>query len=205
MGVSVEGKFANWYDFFFDRVLKVIRQKNLKIIDSHQGKRIVDLGCGTGAQCRLLADYGLNVTGVDLSEKMLQVANRKNNHKTRYILGDITTELFPNEQFDCALISLVLHPNSLSNIQKILTQAKRLTQNQGVIIITDYDIGIHFKGKLANSFIRIIESCANSTHRKNYYEFMQQGGLESILVQNNYTILDRYAFYQGALKTCVIK
>lgn len=201
----MEGKFARYYDLFFDGILKSIRQKQLEIIKKYQCKNIIDLGCGTGAQARLLSSHGYKVTGVDASPQMLQVAHQKNKYQTRYILGDITTELLPNEQFDCALISLVLHPNDMSIIQRILTQAKRLTQNQGIIIITDYDTGSHFKGMIANNVIRIIESCANPTHRKNYFEFMQQGGLEKIIAKKKHTLLETYLFYQGAIKICVVQ
>ena len=205
MGVSVEGKFARYYDLFFDGILKSIRQKQLEMIKKYQCKQIIDLGCGTGAQARLLSSHGYQVTGVDASPQMLRVAQQKNKHNTRFILEDITNKLLSSEQFDCALISLVLHPNPFSTIQDILAQAKRITQNHGIIIITDYDIGSQFKGMIANKFIRIIESCANPTHRKNYYGFMQQGGLEQIIIQYKYTILERYLFFNGALKTCVIK
>lgn len=38
------------------------------------GRRVVDLGCGTGKSVRWLANHGYNVTGVDLSPSMLRVA-----------------------------------------------------------------------------------------------------------------------------------
>ncbi len=38
------------------------------------GRRIVDLGCGTGASVRWFASHGYNVTGIDLSPSMLKVA-----------------------------------------------------------------------------------------------------------------------------------
>jgi SAM-dependent methyltransferase len=38
------------------------------------GERAVDLACGTGAVARRLADHGLSVTGVDLSDAMVAFA-----------------------------------------------------------------------------------------------------------------------------------
>ncbi len=40
------------------------------------GRRIVDLGCGTGASVRWLANHGYNVTGIDLSPSMLKIAEQ---------------------------------------------------------------------------------------------------------------------------------
>lgn len=39
--------------------------------------RILDLGCGTGRHCFLLAEMGYEVTGVDMSAEMLAVANAR--------------------------------------------------------------------------------------------------------------------------------
>ena len=38
------------------------------------GRRAVDLGCGTGASVRWLANRGYNITGIDISPSMLNVA-----------------------------------------------------------------------------------------------------------------------------------
>ncbi|MBU8905615.1 class I SAM-dependent DNA methyltransferase [Desertibacillus haloalkaliphilus] len=43
----------------------------------NSGKRVLDVGCGTGAVTTLLAKQGYDVTGVDLSEDMLTVAQEK--------------------------------------------------------------------------------------------------------------------------------
>jgi SAM-dependent methyltransferase len=41
------------------------------------GGRVVDLGCGTGILARVLADAGYQVTGVDQSRAMIDVARRR--------------------------------------------------------------------------------------------------------------------------------
>ncbi len=42
-----------------------------------RGLRILDAGCGTGYLARQLADKGACVTGVDISEKMIEIATQK--------------------------------------------------------------------------------------------------------------------------------
>ena len=42
------------------------------------GKRLLDLGCGTGSITMLLAQKGYRITAVDLSADMLAQARRKN-------------------------------------------------------------------------------------------------------------------------------
>ena len=38
------------------------------------GKKILDIGCGTGKQTKFLYDHGFDVEGVDLSSGMLKIA-----------------------------------------------------------------------------------------------------------------------------------
>jgi SAM-dependent methyltransferase len=48
------------------------------LIKKHvRGTRALDFGCGTGRSSRLLRDLGLSVVGVDISEPMLDVPDRR--------------------------------------------------------------------------------------------------------------------------------
>lgn len=59
---------------------------------------VVDLGCGTGKLTEILANYGYDVMGIDLSEEMLGMAiERRDNlrHRTLYLCQDMREfELF---------------------------------------------------------------------------------------------------------------
>lgn len=48
-----------------------------EILDRHvTGKEAVDFGCGTGRSSRFLKQLGFNVTGIDISDDMLEIARR---------------------------------------------------------------------------------------------------------------------------------
>lgn len=54
--------------------------KTVQWIESHLGgggKEILDLGCGPGLYCELLADHGHQVTGVDFSKRSLTYAKQR--------------------------------------------------------------------------------------------------------------------------------
>lgn len=54
------------------------RDKILELIAAvPSGGEVLDLGCGSGANARLMAEAGLRVTGYDASEKMLEIARRE--------------------------------------------------------------------------------------------------------------------------------
>lgn len=76
------------------------------------GRRVADLGCGWGTVCRLLADRGAAVTGVDLSERLIEHA--RGQEATRgagidYRVADVTgTEWWDGEAFDGAVCAMAL-------------------------------------------------------------------------------------------------
>ncbi|MDH4188796.1 MAG: methyltransferase domain-containing protein [Betaproteobacteria bacterium] len=54
--------------------------------------RVLDLGCGTGLMGAAVADPGVELVGIDLSPRMLELAERRGVY-SRLILGDATEEL----------------------------------------------------------------------------------------------------------------
>lgn len=59
----------------FERILK-------KQQPAHNALNILDLGCGTGLCSTLIKPFAKTLTGVDLSEKMLDIARDKNSYDT---------------------------------------------------------------------------------------------------------------------------
>lgn len=73
------------------------------------GKRVLDLGCGYGENCKAFKDMGASyVMGVDLSQKMLEVAE-KENPSLQFLRGDMSNLSFITESFDVVFSSLAMH------------------------------------------------------------------------------------------------
>ena len=61
------------------------------------GEHVLDLGCGTGVLAEILADRGLRVTGVDLSDEMLVIARRRcraQRSRIEFLQGDVLKDRF---------------------------------------------------------------------------------------------------------------
>ncbi|ANB61735.1 class I SAM-dependent DNA methyltransferase [Anoxybacteroides amylolyticum] len=73
--------FAYWYDALMSEApydeWKAFVERKVRQYGGADAKRVVDVGCGTGELAVRLAKDGFFVTGVDLSENMLAVAQEK--------------------------------------------------------------------------------------------------------------------------------
>ena len=54
----------------------------IPVLDHSGYTRVLDLGCGTGGDCLVLARRGLDVTGIDYSHEAVMRARRKLARKT---------------------------------------------------------------------------------------------------------------------------
>ncbi len=75
------------------------------------GKKVLDLGCGFGEHCaRFIKEGAENVVGIDISEKMLEIARKENNHaKITYINMPMEDMEELEGQFDVVVSSLAFH------------------------------------------------------------------------------------------------
>lgn len=76
-----------------------------------EGKSVLDLGCGYGWHCMYAAQQGAErVLGIDLSEKMLAEAVRRNGHeRIAYRCCDLQAYEYPESAWDVAVSNLALH------------------------------------------------------------------------------------------------
>jgi SAM-dependent methyltransferase len=74
-----------------------------------QGKSVLDLGCGYGENCSEFLNLGASrVVGVDVSEKMIEVAKSETSG-IEYLRADMNDLRSINGQFDVVFSSLALH------------------------------------------------------------------------------------------------
>jgi SAM-dependent methyltransferase len=74
------------------------------------GMRVLDMGCGAGETCRLLAESGAaSVTGMDVSRNMLEKAALKPHPAITYIHMAAEEASFEPGSFDFVVSSLMLH------------------------------------------------------------------------------------------------
>jgi len=115
------------------------------------GDRALDLCCGTGDIAFALARAGADVTGLDFSEKMLEVAHhRLQNSKLKtqnikFQQGDAEQLPFPDNAFDAVTVGYGLR--NLTSWEAGLREMIRVAKPGGRIVVLDF-------GKPANALWR---------------------------------------------------
>jgi SAM-dependent methyltransferase len=96
------------------------------------GTVVLDLGCGPGAFCRLAADAGAQVTGIDTSPAMLQIA-RERVPTGRFDQADLQSLPYQDRCFDVvtAFHSLMFAAEPLA----ALIEARRVAKPGALILI----------------------------------------------------------------------
>lgn len=82
-----------------------------KMLPDFTGKRVLDLGCGFGWHCIYAVEHGATfVTGIDISEKMLEEARKRNSSPLiEYKCMAIEDYDFQPNMFDIVISSLTFH------------------------------------------------------------------------------------------------
>jgi ubiquinone/menaquinone biosynthesis C-methylase UbiE len=98
------------------------------------GRRVVDFGCGSGANTVLLANRGAHVWGIDISEDLLRLAQRRLTVSGRgggatFIAGSAHDLPFPDNSIDVVFGIAILHHLDLdlvsTEVQRVLKPGGR--------------------------------------------------------------------------------
>ena len=83
----------------------------MALLPDVSGRRVLDLGCGVGQLAHHLAERGAaEVIGVDLSERMLELARAERSHpRLTYVREAIEQATFGSGRFDLVVSSLAIH------------------------------------------------------------------------------------------------
>ncbi len=123
------------------------------------GASILDVGCGPGHQAKYLIEHGFKVTGIDLSEEMIKIA-QKACPTGQFLVKDIISPLEMDTSFDgvYAKASLLHIPkNEIASVLKNITESlksggylyvevkEKRPQESGEMIVKVNDYGYEYE------------------------------------------------------------
>ena len=99
-----------------------------------KGAKVLDLGCASGYQSKLLKSQGLDVVGLDLSPKMIAIA-KKRVTSAEFVVSDMTKMEFAMGSFDgvYARASLLHIPKRL--VAKVLRSIHKILKSNGIFYL----------------------------------------------------------------------
>jgi ubiquinone/menaquinone biosynthesis C-methylase UbiE len=135
----IEGydKWSEKYDRESNPLIALEEPITLDLIGQVKGQQVLDLGCGTGRYCLLLAQRGAKVVGIDPSSGMIQHARRKITDSNQITLhqGTLDDLHFPDGQFDLVVSALTL--SHLPELEPTFREIGRVLKSGGWLVISD--------------------------------------------------------------------
>lgn len=152
------------------------------------GKKIIDIGCGTGRDAALFVKNGFDYTGIDASGGMLRQARQKKIKGAKFKKMDFFNLKFKNT-FDGFWAAASLLHVSKYRIKKVLFQIGKITKPDAVGFITIRESGIHKSGLLKQE--------RYGAYIKRYFQFYERKEFKKILEESGFSIIKMRAFKEG--------
>ena len=139
---DVADAYARWapvYDAAFALVMRPGRKAAAAAIN-RVGGRVLDVGIGTGLELPMF-DSRVRITGIDLSEPMLniarrRVADRKLSQVEALLVMDAMNLSFPDASFDAAVAPYVL--TVVPDPERTLDEIARVVRPGGEIVLVNH-------------------------------------------------------------------
>ncbi|RCW44127.1 MULTISPECIES: class I SAM-dependent methyltransferase [unclassified Halanaerobium] len=132
--------YEDWYRT--DRG-KYVGENEYKCLKRHigecEGKKIIELGCGTGYFLRRFAVRAEEVVGFDITEKMLKSGKElaeAEGIEIEFIKGDVTKKLpFPDNYFDIVYSNSMIEFIDEDKIEEVSKEMWRILKKSGKLVI----------------------------------------------------------------------
>ncbi|PTN32446.1 class I SAM-dependent methyltransferase [Desulfonatronum sp. SC1] len=190
-----------------DIMLRRARMRVVEMLQSMGAMSVLDACCGAGTLSKYLSRAGMDVTAVDLSKSMLQIARNKS-HEVTFCHADVT-QLKLENSVDGSVIALSLHEMPEHSRAAVWESMKRCTLNNGPLVLLDYTPAVHpsLASRLAETIIWKDEKSLDEDdpgHFQNFQEFMSIGGARGWLVEKRQHIVMEDSFLFGNLGVYVV-
>lgn len=135
----IYGSYAGIYDFIFKRWFFPRQQHVIQTVSFCPGQRVLDLGVGTGLSLPLYPS-DVQVTGVDLSRKMLREARKKVQREgldqVSLLEMDAAHLAFPDNTFDVVIAAFVI--SVVPDPVEVIAEMKRVSKPDGQLIFINH-------------------------------------------------------------------
>jgi demethylmenaquinone methyltransferase/2-methoxy-6-polyprenyl-1,4-benzoquinol methylase len=179
------------YDWLLEPLLIKVKKRVAAFISTHDLYPVLDICCGSGVQCRRIADGQRNVYGLDLDDQMIMYASSKYPH-IPFLCADAARIPFRDSSLKGVILSFALHDKHPRIRRRTLQEVKRILCPGGRIVFVDFERPWNRISKIASLYIYGIERMAGKDHFRNGRQFISEGGLRSFLRHNGLEEIERH-------------
>jgi ubiquinone/menaquinone biosynthesis C-methylase UbiE len=169
--------------------------------------KVLEIGCGTGTNLELFADAGCEISGLDLSPSMMELAAKKLGDRGDIRLGDASKMPFEDDSFDLVLSFLTLHEMPPEVRDPVMAEMHRVVAPEGQLLMIDYYPGRFEipKGWLYRAVILAIEFGAGWEHFQNHRDFLARQGLLRLMEKQDLTPIKERVLAGGNIHVVLAK
>ncbi len=112
----------------------------LAYLGDMQGKRVLDIGCGSGTFTQKLAEQAKEVWGIDSSKKWIaQCTKTYKKNNLHFVHANATNLAFCKDGFFDVVIMNMVVPNiyTQKDLKSVFSEIRRVTKKNAVIIFSD--------------------------------------------------------------------
>ncbi len=141
-------KSANDYDSYYTsdfgkKVDEIEKKCFFGFMNRIKNKKVLEIGCGTGYWTEFFVQKGFSVTAIDIAEKMLEKAEKKNLKNVEFLKADVLQLPFKDNSFEN--IFAVTSLEFTENQPKAFSEIFRVLKKDGYLLVG----GLNAKSELA--------------------------------------------------------
>lgn len=191
---------AGIYAAVVDRMNSKLHAVAFRSQEVSPGMKVLDVGCGTGAQLARYVEAGCVASGVDLSPSMLAKAQERFGDSADIRLADATELPYDDASFDVVLASLFLHELAPDFRRGVVAEIARVLRADGTAVIVDFGVGdLDPRGRATRMISRLFEIGAGRAHYAEYRRFLATGGVPASIEGSGMRILSSRPLAGGDL------
>lgn len=181
------------YDYLMSNKLFIkARERAFSLLPLKSKQDILFVGVGTGEDFRFIPS-DVNITGIDLSQDMLNKAKTKIKKNQVTLLQMNAEQLqFPDESFDVVSLNLIL--SVVEHPKQALAEALRVTKQTGFLLVFDKFLPEEMSSSISRSIINSITSFLGTDINRKFSDICIDLPMKSVyeepsIFKGNYKII----------------
>lgn len=127
---KIATEFSSSRSYMWPDIAMALEKMDLKKCD-----KVLDIGCGNGRIAPLVKKSGASYTGVDISDKLIEIA-KETYPDEKFKVANMTSLPFPDKSFDAVISIAALHHLPGEERIKAISEIGRVLKDNGTILIS---------------------------------------------------------------------